>query len=1210
MVYSGYLRMGGNEVINSPRAEGITRSYDCYVPWIEGDSCTALRDALGDESYSYANIAAAPWYDPSNPEISSRVLGIYGLGFTGVKDSTRQVQVTEGLDDGGVIGSIRKGVRQVRARVGIIAIGEDAMEYARTWLEATLDPNACGQHAEECGTTDVEYLAACPPERAMIPYLSEWALQATNLLTNPSFEAAGSTVVVQSNLFTNPDFETGSGTVVVRTNLCVNPSFETNAGSWSINNGATATRVTSQFHRGTASLQVVTPGTVPAEGVYSTPIANQIPAAGAAFSISMWVLAPVGAKMRMVAASTGAGPTSVTTDFTGTGAWQFVTANGAVAGDGRNPYAVIYTSNAAGQAAQAITYYVDEVMIELTPTVGPYFDGGVQATPDADLSTRWTGTANASTSELYGTGIAGWTGSVSNRLAIVQSTRYTKGGTKSARLIPLPGATGDEYAQFDIPVGVGRSGGTVLASRYQEAAITIPGGTFAARALRPVIYTPETIAPGLVNGPGWQDMRVTYPALTSVYQVRLYHGGLFGSGDVWYDMAALVPGGGYAGPYFDGSTQPILRKNLVTIPRATAGWAAVAPGAGGAVTTSLVADARFAGGNARRGDWTTAATGAGWLNMPGIYTFQTGETWVFAMRYAMSGNSATPVVTIGGGSPPSSTQVRGTVDHGDGTFTAWTVATFTSAGSGPIILGSWGTMANGAWLLAGNALVENATAFAPYFDGGSGAPQGFTSGWTGAANASPSIMWDADFSVRWQGTAGASVSELTGVAPAGLASTVGVVAVQSVRWNVQGTYSLRLIPTSGTVNTSYATIPIPAPAAAGGGTAMVTHHQEGPITGSNWSGRGRPYTSAAQYLGPQAPNAAGQTSFQGPFTGPSTAFVLPHGGLAGSGDVWYDMAVIVADPAYTGPAFTGATPDDPTVPPLYRYEWTGAADASTSTYETREWRERPQTDEEYAAVVDPLRRYLHGVAATSGPTTISQYHRDRGVGGDIVGQVVEFTLTATRPWVYGITKQVDLPSTTPFVVEDVQFNLVPYPSMQLAGPTQVVSATNLSTNPSVEVDATGWVFNQATPITAGMLAGVRSTELAAVGLASYKVTFTASAGGTGGWFSAEQVVALPASPPAGARYSISMWGAAIVTTGTPVVTNIQHIAEWLNASNTVLRTDVIGTVTPTGGASSLAQIAPPAGATQVRVSARCNMTSFASGNVVRLFADALTVSTP
>lgn len=212
MAYEGFLSFGGNEVINSPRAEGITRSADCAVNSIVGESCPTLADALGHAPYAFWNIQDAPWYDPDLPELSSKVYGVYGLGLTGLQDSTRETTVTEGLADGGVIGMTRRAVREIRARFQVFAKGQEAADYAMGWLDAALSPDACGQHGTDCGTTDVEFLAECPPERATVRDYGEWSETARNLFTNPSFEAGSGTVVVRRNLASQPAPQTiGSG---------------------------------------------------------------------------------------------------------------------------------------------------------------------------------------------------------------------------------------------------------------------------------------------------------------------------------------------------------------------------------------------------------------------------------------------------------------------------------------------------------------------------------------------------------------------------------------------------------------------------------------------------------------------------------------------------------------------------------------------------------------------------------------------------------------------------------------------------------------------------------------------------------------------------------------------------------------------------------------------------------------------------------------
>lgn len=229
--------------------------------------------------YNAQRITDAPWYDPSNPDVSVRFYGVYVIDVDGLEDSTRQVQVTEGIDDGGVIGDTRKGVRNVRVRAVLVARGSDAMEYGRAWLEAALDPGACGQHGDECGMTDLAYFATCPPDRDDFDSDANWeaALDANRrYLHNVAVTSGPNTVqkmksgpfygrlvefvftagrpwvygmtrdvdlptsasaVIQDtpfNLVPYPSAEIASADVleVVARNYSTNPSLETNATGW------------------------------------------------------------------------------------------------------------------------------------------------------------------------------------------------------------------------------------------------------------------------------------------------------------------------------------------------------------------------------------------------------------------------------------------------------------------------------------------------------------------------------------------------------------------------------------------------------------------------------------------------------------------------------------------------------------------------------------------------------------------------------------------------------------------------------------------------------------------------------------------------------------------------------------------------------------------------------------------------------------------
>ena len=221
--------------------------------------------------------------------------------------------------------------------------------------------------------------------------------------------------------------------------------------------------------------------------------------------------------------------------------------------------------------------------------------------------------------------------------------------------------------------------------------------------------------------------------------------GMLKISDLALESARLRPvmtmnGDDFGGQYTDVWTEQ--RRNLIQSP-IPGGWGGYA-GAGGTWTGATVTDARFSGSSARRLTWTVASTALGYLQFPQALQTAIGTTYLLSMRYSMTGQSITPIIALGGGTPPIYTAIRGVVDHGDGTVTAWLLATITGFGSGTgncqPILCSWGTVSAGGVLLAGNALIEKRSDFADYFDGGTSAPTPYIRyRWLGTTNASMSV---------------------------------------------------------------------------------------------------------------------------------------------------------------------------------------------------------------------------------------------------------------------------------------------------------------------------------------------------------------------------------------------------------------------------------------------------------------------------------------
>lgn len=271
---------------------------------------------------------------------------------------------------------------------------------------------------------------------------------------------------------------------------------------------------------------------------------------------------------------------------------------------------------------------------------------------------------------------------------------------------------------------------------------------------------------------------------------------------------------------------------------------------------------------------------------------------------------------------------------------------------------------------------------------------------------------------------------------------------------------------------------------------------------------------------------------------------------------------------------------------------------------------RPQTDAEYAASVNRGVRYLHDVACLSGPLIVNTLN-----SGDFWAYEVEMVFGAERPWVYGVTRDINLNPTVPIVIQDIPYNLAPYPSAELAaGVVQV--ARNLSANPSVETNATGWVAaavaNTGTALPGTYFTSGRSTELAAVGTASMRgrILGSGSAAGTA-TVTLSQVTTLASVAE---RVSLSIWAAGIViTTGTIGAVNVY--ADWLTSGDVAIGAPVLlGTAANpsevSGKVYALKSQKPPATAAKVRIRAVFSGIAWTATSDHRLYADALAVTVP
>lgn len=280
-----------------------------------------------------------------------------------------------------------------------------------------------------------------------------------------------------------------------------------------------------------------------------------------------------------------------------------------------------------------------------------------------------------------------------------------------------------------------------------------------------------------------------------------------------------------------------------------------------------------------------------------------------------------------------------------------------------------------------------------------------------------------------------------------------------------------------------------------------------------------------------------------------------------------------------------------------------------------------ETAFEYRERVRALHRRMYRVKRVSGPLVESK----RSVlGGRVFLYTVTFVLESELPWVYSDTTVLELPPAPPLVVQDAPFNLVTHPSAELSQGTAVVS-TQYSTNPSVEVDATGWNVDVATisgsSVSPYVTQGRVVNELRAIGDASIRGRIlgngsTAASGRARIRIYNEVDVS---GMPTGARMSFNIWGAIINLGGVNAFTvqSISAYAYWRTDTADISSTlFAVGTPADAGGKAYTGQSrAKPDAATRVRVAIEfvvdwASNAAAASNSDIRAYADAVAATMP
>lgn len=244
------------------------------------------------------------------------------------------------------------------------------------------------------------------------------------------------------------------------------------------------------------------------------------------------------------------------TTYVASGAGAFVVPSADIA----SPTRVSATTNAAPAGANRLILYVYCSL----PAVGTYIratrllvgdEGAFFApglpSPDSDVTPSWTGTANASASVLTGVGVRGLVAGI-NR-APVSSAQWAAAGSRSLRVIRT--AAGDSYVGVPFTLEAGRTYTLVITSRTPAPLATL--GNVTVQENGGSNRGTATVIPSGTIMSGEQQWRATFtlpPDWHTSTRVNLRTGATVGD-SIWWDNLAVIEGE-YTGPWFDGSHAP------------------------------------------------------------------------------------------------------------------------------------------------------------------------------------------------------------------------------------------------------------------------------------------------------------------------------------------------------------------------------------------------------------------------------------------------------------------------------------------------------------------------------------------------------------------------------------------------------------------------------------------------------------------------------
>jgi len=508
--------------------------------------------------------------------------------------------------------------------------------------------------------------------------------------------------------------------------------------------------------------------------------------------------------------------------------------------------------------------------------------------------------------------LAGWTLTA----GVTASTTTVHGGGTSAKMV---GASGSVYylRYNSIPVVAGQTY-TASVWVYRESGTSLMRLTVADMT---EVATTSVSATNTIGS--WQRVTATFTPTTTTAYVRV----LTDNVGTTYIDDVLLEKSPTLNTYFDGTTPPKVRRNIYPGTRSKVGTTGTLEN--NVTVDGLVWD-RFTQGD---------PSGSGQVRYTvNLSDLANGEP--YAISAVVRNDSAFEInvhfdwcdgsdyngtLAPGEERPISFTGARGAYDS------TYRFLDFNTSTAGGVIL-------------LRDLLIEHGTDVLPFFNGDTSPTQGYLPAWEGTANASPSYLYDGDFTQSWVGTANASESVLTALGvPGGPSGPMPGTraAFQSSRWSKSGSKSVRIPAYLN--NDSFHNVPGAYPTgvdlAGKTFTIMGTVRAESAIqpsgTTSVWRkfrvqyGNGTSSIDIPVTVSGAPGSGAGEWEVRGTFTVPGDAVAMAfvrvyNGDAAGGSDVWWDDLLLV-EGDYSGGYFDG----DQSALGLYT-AWTGVANASTS----------------------------------------------------------------------------------------------------------------------------------------------------------------------------------------------------------------------------------------------------------------------------------------